>query len=603
MSITRKLLGVGAASMMAQAIVGVTDRNKTATGTDRATAYLLSDDVTTFSVVPSGTGASLRADSLENDVYTVVNNGANDLNVYPPLGGTVGGGAVNVPYVVASGVLVEFQSMGNNLFRVKTDSLSSLAAPTGSSLVGFIQDGPQAVPRTVQDKLRESVSAMDFGAIGNGIADDSAAIAAVFDSANSFKEITDGNYNLSVDVTPASADMDLKIAPGATLSGVGKLRFSGLIPFQIPPVAAIDMLRKTVGPDYSGFYNVFTRATYSIANTGNVAVVSVFGGAEAAVASSSCFGGNFVAYARNATATAIGLEIDVGADVSGGTAYALVLVSSNQFAARNAIQIQSNTAAQFDDGIKFNFQTTFGCVRKALITASAGYAASIENILTVAGISATLKEIDIPSFAVGATPGTGALNRLQVNGATTGNSPSLETTGPDSNIPFIQNTKGTGIYVFRIGGRDAYRINYVANMVNRLAAVPSATGNAVGHVAEGSDTNISMFDTPKGSGDKVLTNGNFIVQQVGKGLYVKEGSNAKQGIATLVAGTVTVANTSVTANSRIFLQRQTDGGTVGASYSITRSAGISFTVTAKDGAGATNTTDTSILAYQIFEPA
>jgi len=89
----------------------------------------------------------------------------------------------------------------------------------------------------------------------------------------------------------------------------------------------------------------------------------------------------------------------------------------------------------------------------------------------------------------------------------------------------------------------------------------------------------------------------------GFGFRVAEGSNAKQGTAVLIAGVVTVANTSVTANSRIFLQRQTDGGTVGASYSITRTAGTSFTITAKDGAGADQTADTSTLAYEIFEPA
>ncbi len=45
--------------------------------------------------------------------------------------------------------------------------------------------------------------------------------------------------------------------------------------------------------------------------------------------------------------------------------------------------------------------------------------------------------------------------------------------------------------------------------------------------------------------------------------------------------------------------RLTDGGTVGASYSVTRSAGVSFTITSKKGSGATQTSDTSILFYQI----
>ncbi len=94
------------------------------------------------------------------------------------------------------------------------------------------------------------------------------------------------------------------------------------------------------------------------------------------------------------------------------------------------------------------------------------------------------------------------------------------------------------------------------------------------------------------------------VIKLGAGLAVKEGANAKQGLASaLVAGTITVANTAVTANSRIFVQRQTDGGTVGASYSLTRVAATSFTITAKDGVGATQALDTSILAYQIFEPS
>ena len=45
----------------------------------------------------------------------------------------------------------------------------------------------------------------------------------------------------------------------------------------------------------------------------------------------------------------------------------------------------------------------------------------------------------------------------------------------------------------------------------------------------------------------------------GGGLAVKEGSNARSGVSTLVAGTVTVANTSVTATTRIQLTAQALG--------------------------------------------
>jgi hypothetical protein len=55
---------------------------------------------------------------------------------------------------------------------------SELAASSGSSLVGFVQSGVGAVATTVQGKLRQAVSVVDFGAVGNGVTDDTAAIQA-----------------------------------------------------------------------------------------------------------------------------------------------------------------------------------------------------------------------------------------------------------------------------------------------------------------------------------------------------------------------------------------------------------------------------------------
>lgn len=75
------------------------------------------------------------------------------------------------------------------------------------------------------------------------------------------------------------------------------------------------------------------------------------------------------------------------------------------------------------------------------------------------------------------------------------------------------------------------------------------------------------------------------------------------GEATLVAGVVTVANTSVLATSRIFVTRKTSAGSAGAHYFVTRSAGVSLTITAYAADGTTAATgDTSVISYLIINP-
>jgi hypothetical protein len=73
------------------------------------------------------------------------------------------------------------------------------------------------------------------------------------------------------------------------------------------------------------------------------------------------------------------------------------------------------------------------------------------------------------------------------------------------------------------------------------------------------------------------------------------GYGPRTGTATLAGGTITVADTAITANSIINVQRVTAGGSIG-DLTITRSVGVSFTVTSASG------TDTSALAYTITEP-
>lgn len=91
-------------------------------------------------------------------------------------------------------------------------------------------------------------------------------------------------------------------------------------------------------------------------------------------------------------------------------------------------------------------------------------------------------------------------------------------------------------------------------------------------------------------------NGDVQLKTAGNGLYIAEGANATSGAATLVAGAVTVSTTKVTANSRIQLTGNVDGGTPGWLRVSARTPGTNFTITSSSGA------DTSTVAWVIVEP-
>lgn len=94
-----------------------------------------------------------------------------------------------------------------------------------------------------------------------------------------------------------------------------------------------------------------------------------------------------------------------------------------------------------------------------------------------------------------------------------------------------------------------------------------------------------------------VTEGDLQCDVAGGGLTLKEGTNARMGTATLVAGAATVATTEITANSRVQLTSQADGGAVGFLRVSARTAGTSFTITSSSG------TDTSTVAWLLVEPA
>lgn len=93
---------------------------------------------------------------------------------------------------------------------------------------------------------------------------------------------------------------------------------------------------------------------------------------------------------------------------------------------------------------------------------------------------------------------------------------------------------------------------------------------------------------------EVLVSGT-LAMPTGAILSVASGTNQRAGNATLVGGTVTVSNTTVTANTIVLLTRKTSGGTIGTAITYTLSPGASFTVTSD------NVLDTSTFSYLLVE--
>lgn len=84
---------------------------------------------------------------------------------------------------------------------------ANLAAPTGASLVGYTQAGTGAVATTLQSKLRETVSVKDFGAVGDGVTDDTATLVAAAAALQSGQTLDFGNgtYLISYQGAPYSS--------------------------------------------------------------------------------------------------------------------------------------------------------------------------------------------------------------------------------------------------------------------------------------------------------------------------------------------------------------------------------------------------------------
>jgi hypothetical protein len=114
----------------------------------------------------------------------------------------------------------------DDVFIDQSTTLQDLSAPTGAALVGFQQTGYGSVATTVDAKLKESVSVLDFGADPTGASNSSNSFTYAM-SAAKVVTVPAGIYKLDTTVTRPNTCI-LEVDPTTTFTGVGELLNSGV---------------------------------------------------------------------------------------------------------------------------------------------------------------------------------------------------------------------------------------------------------------------------------------------------------------------------------------------------------------------------------------
>ena len=142
--------------------------------------------------------------------------------------------------------------------------------------------------------------------------------------------------------------------------------------------------------------------------------------------------------------------------------------------------------------------------------------------------------------------GTGSANFIRAAGAETTVSPQILFTGSDTNVSGILATKGAGSFLFRTngtGGNDQFRVTNTASAVNFVQVTGAATGGRPTISSSGSDTNIGLNLTTKGTGAVSLNTGGgeqFRVSSIASAdsaVEVKGGSSVTGGVYITAIGT------------------------------------------------------------------
>ena len=156
-ALLNKLMAAGLGPGLSSAFAGDFLDSQTATGTNQATALQTNSATVRFTTVASGTGCIL-ANQSSGDSQIIINDGANTLSIYPPLGHTINGMAANAAFSLSPASWGYFDRISSTRWLGSSDD---------SANITFVPSGTGALTRTVSAKLADLVSTADYDTAGH----------------------------------------------------------------------------------------------------------------------------------------------------------------------------------------------------------------------------------------------------------------------------------------------------------------------------------------------------------------------------------------------------------------------------------------------------
>jgi hypothetical protein len=422
-----------------------------------------------------------------------------------------------------------------------------MTKPT-SEQVTFLASGSGAVQRTALDKLRETVSVKDFGAVGDGVADDTAAIQAAIAFAQQFGGTV---------VFPSARTYlaNIVITTSNTQSGVtllfdsGQFRnqqYPGLLPFN-PALPAITLGTSTATASRVNIVGLTTwgRATdqqFMLVNTANscsferlnignfqdfcIRITSTAANSTFFLDFSNCH------FQAGTASTSTIVELDYGGSFNNGCMFSNCTFSLRTVA-ENAILCTSPTFVMvhfFSNG--WIEGGPFTTARTAHLKID-GNARIYFNNMTIDGSSTTLSF----EYSGDELPNTYLLGSYNIQGFFKSNgvlSPTQNLFQPIAPNPLV--TKMTARRLELLDGNVTPRINQL-----QAAAIAQTITRAGSTLSVASNESSGQVNLVHGSGGRVriteVTGGTTGLLQI-SGFTIQGGNNTPEGAVTAPVGSI-----------------------------------------------------------------